>query len=144
MIKENQDKQRLSVDGLANSIQEMQRSTRITAFFKSILLKKLKGLKVGGLTIVDDRKSYTFGDLNPELHATVTVTSQEFYVFLGSGGTNGAAEAYTAGYWFADNLVNLVQVIIKNKETNYLKSLLEKYQQKYKNKKINFNISYQI
>jgi|TARA_B110000914_G_C15516648_1_gene473977 cyclopropane-fatty-acyl-phospholipid synthase len=117
MIKENQNKQRLSVDGLANNIQEMQRSTRMTAFFKSILLKKLKGLKVGGLTIVDGLKSHTFGELNPELHATVTVTSQEFYVFLGSGGTIGAAEAYTAGYWTADSPVNLVQVIIKNKKT---------------------------
>ena len=70
MIKENQDKQRLSVDGLANNIQEMQKSTRMTAFFKSILLKKLKGLKIGGLTIVDGPKSYAFGESSPKLHAT--------------------------------------------------------------------------
>ena len=29
---------------------------------------------------------------------------------------NGAAEAYTAGYWSSDDLVKLVQVIIKNKK----------------------------
>ncbi|MDB9976169.1 cyclopropane-fatty-acyl-phospholipid synthase family protein, partial [Candidatus Thioglobus sp.] len=46
-----------------------------------------------------------------------TVSSQEFYVFLGSGGTNGAAEAFTAGYWSADNLVQLIQLIIRNKKT---------------------------
>ena len=108
---------KLSVDGLAKNIQKMQRSTRLTAFFKRILLKKLKGLRAGGLTIVDGLQRHTFGDLDSELHATVTVLSQEFYVFLGSGGTNGAAEAYTAGYWSADNLVKLVQVIIKNKKT---------------------------
>ena len=109
---------KLSVDGLAKNIQKMQRSTRLTAFFKRILLKKLKGLRTGGLTIVDGLQRHTFGDLDSELHATVTVLSQEFYVFLGSGGTNGAAEAYTAGYWSADNLVKLVQVIIKNKKNN--------------------------
>ena len=108
---------KLSVDGLAKNIQKMQRSTRLTAFFKRILLKKLKGLRTGGLTIVDGLQRHTFGDLDSELHATVTVLSQEFYVFLGSGGTNGAAEAYTADYWSADNLVKLVQVIIKNKKT---------------------------
>ena len=36
-------------------------------------------------------------------------------MFLGSGGTNGAAEAYTAGYWSSNNLVGLIQLIIKNK-----------------------------
>ena len=88
-----------------------------TIFFKRSLLKKLKGLKTGGLTIIDGRSRLSFGDSDSELHSTVTVLSQEFYVFLGSGGTNGAAEAYTAGYWSADNLVKLVQVIIKNKKT---------------------------
>ena len=38
-------------------------------------------------------------------------------MFLGSGGTNGAAEAYTAGYWSSKNLVGLIQLIIKNKNT---------------------------
>ena len=38
-------------------------------------------------------------------------------LFLGSGGTLGAAEAYTAGYWYADKLVSLIQIIIKNKKT---------------------------
>ena len=117
MTQEIQTKDRLSVDGLANNIQEMQRSTRMTSFFKRILFKKLKGLKTGELTIVDGSKIHVFGIPNSELKATLTVSSQEFYVFLGSGGTNGAAEAFTAGYWSADNLVQLIQLIIKNKKT---------------------------
>ena len=36
---------------------------------------------------------------------------------MGSGGTNGAAEAFTAGYWGSNNLVKLIQLIIKNKKT---------------------------
>ena len=117
MTQEIQTKDRLSVDGLANNIQEMQRSTRMTSFFKRILFKKLKGLKTGELTIIDGSKIHIFGIPKSELKATLTVSSQEFYVFLGSGGTNGAAEAFTAGYWSADNLVELIQIIIRNKKT---------------------------
>ena len=117
MTQEIQTKDRLSVDGLANNIQEMQRSTRMTSFFKRILFKKLKGLKTGELTIIDGSEIHVFGILKSEFKATLTVLSQEFYVFLGSGGTNGAAEAFTAGYWSADNLVELIQIIIRNKKT---------------------------
>ena len=117
MTQEIKTKDRLSVDGLANNIQEMQRSTRMTSFFKRILFKKLKGLKTGELTIVDGSEIHVFGAPKSELKATLTVSSQEFYVFLGSGGTNGAAEAFTAGYWSADNLVQLIQLIIRNKKT---------------------------
>ncbi len=117
MTQETQTKDRLSVDGLANNIQEMQRSTRMTSFFKRILFKKLKGLKTGELTIIDGSEIHVFGIPKSELKATLTVSSQEFYVFLGSGGTNGAAEAFTAGYWSADNLVQLIQLIIRNKKT---------------------------
>lgn len=117
MTQEIQTKDRLSVDGLANNIQEIQRSTRMTSFFKRILFKKLKGLKTGELTIIDGSEIHVFGILKSEFKATLTVSSQEFYVFLGSGGTNGAAEAFTAGYWSADNLVELIQIIIRNKKT---------------------------
>ena len=117
MTQEIQTKDRLSVDGLANNIQEIQRSTRMTSFFKRTLFKKLKGLKTGELTIIDGSEIHVFGILKSEFKATLTVSSQEFYVFLGSGGTNGAAEAFTAGYWSADNLVELIQIIIRNKKT---------------------------
>ena len=108
---------KLSVERLASSIQHKGKSTTTTAFFKNILLKKLRGLRFGHLTIVDGPKTFIFGNKQSEFHAIITVTSQEFYVFIGSGGTLGAAEAYTAGYWFADDLVSLIQIIIKNKKT---------------------------
>jgi len=107
---------KLSVERLASSIQHKRKSTTTTAFFKNILLKKFGGLRFGRLTIVDGPKTFIFGNKHSEFHAIITVTSQEFYVFLGSGGTLGAAEAYTAGYWFADDLVSLIQIIIKNKK----------------------------
>ena len=116
MSKKKKIIKKLSVEGLASSIQHKENSTT-TAFFKSIFLKKLRGLRFGRLTIVDGSKKFSFGDKHSEFHATITVTSQEFYIFLGTAGTLGAAEAYTAGYWFADNLLSLIQIIIKNKKT---------------------------
>ncbi len=116
MTKEKQFKDKLSVDALANSIQEMQKSTRTTSFFKSILFRKLKSIKSGELTIIDGSRKHVFGNPDSEFKAELEVFSQEFYVFLGSGGTNGAAEAFTAGYWGSNNLVKLIQLIIKNKK----------------------------
>ena len=107
---------KFSVESLARDIRHKEKTTKTTAFFRSILLKKLKGIRFGRLIIVDGSSTFVYGDKDSEFQATITVTSQEFYVFLGSGGTLGAAEAYTAGYWFADNLVSLVQIIIKNKK----------------------------
>ena len=117
MTKERQAKARLSVDGLANSIKKMQKSTRMTSFFKVILFRKLKNISSGQLTIIDGKNRHVFGSSDSELSAEIEVYSQEFYVFLGSGGTNGAAEAYTAGHWSSKNLVGLIQLIIKNKNT---------------------------
>ena len=107
---------KFSVERLADDIQHKRKNTKTAAFFKSIMLKKLKEIKVGQLTIVDGSRTLVYGDKGSKLQATITVTSQEFYVFLGSGGALGAAEAYTAGYWLADNLVGLVQIMIKNKK----------------------------
>jgi len=117
MTKEKQTKDQISVDSLANSIQKMQKGTRMTSFFKSILFRKLKGIDNGELTIIDGAKKHIFGIAGSAFKAELEVYSQEFYVFLGSGGTNGAAEAYTAGYWSSKNLVTLIQLIIKNKNT---------------------------
>ena len=117
MTIENQNKDKLSVDSLANSIPKKQKGSRMASFFKSVLFRKLSGISSGELTIIDGNNKHTFGNSSSQLKAELEVFSQEFYVFLGSGGTNGAAEAYTAGYWGSNNLVGLIQLIIKNKDT---------------------------
>lgn len=111
------NKEKLSVDSLANNIQKIQKGTHMTSFFKRALFRKLKNIESGELIITDGSKKHIFGQPSDEISAELTVHSQEFYVFLGSGGTNGAAEAFTAGYWSSENLVGLIQLIIKNKST---------------------------
>ena len=49
------------------------------------------------------------------------VHSQEFYILIGSGGAMGLAEAYMLGYWSSEDVVNLLRIVIKNR--NVLLSL---------------------
>ena len=78
MSKEKKMTKKLSVEGLAGEIQHKGKSTATTAFFKSILLKKLRELRFGRITILDGPNTFSFGDNRSEFHATITVTSQEF------------------------------------------------------------------
>ena len=78
-------------------------------------MNKFKRLKYGSIKIIEGDEILSFGDSESDDKVTVTIHSNEFYVFLGSGGVNGVAEAYMAGYWAADNLVLLLQIVIKKK-----------------------------
>ena len=76
MTKEKQNKDKLSVDALANGIQKMQKSTRTTSFFKSILFRKLKSIKSGELTVIDGDNRHVFGCPNSKFKAELDVFSQ--------------------------------------------------------------------
>ena len=104
MTKDKQAKGGFSVELLANNIKKIQKSSLTSSFFKSILFRKLNNLSSGELTIIDGGNKHVFGSVGSETKAELEVYSQEFYVLLGSGGTNGAAEAYTAGYWSSKTL----------------------------------------
>jgi cyclopropane-fatty-acyl-phospholipid synthase len=106
---------RLQVNHLADDIKKLKKSTFLGGIYKKGALKKFKNLNSGCIYLIDGNQDFTFGDINSSDKVTVTVFSQEFYVFLGSAGVLGASEAYTAGYWKADNLVLLTQIILKNK-----------------------------
>ena len=83
MTKEKQNKDKLSVDSLANGIKKMQKSTHTTSFFKSILFRKLKSIKSGELTVIDGGNRHVFGSPDSKFKAELEVFSQEFYVFWG-------------------------------------------------------------
>ena len=106
---------KFSVNHLANNIQTKKSPSFLAKLFKNALLKKFKRLKLGQLILEDRDETYIFGDTNSNMIAKVKILSPEFYVFIGSGGEMGAAEAYIAGYWQSDNLVNAIQIIFKNK-----------------------------
>tara|TARA_B100000073_G_scaffold146533_1_gene120619 strand:- start:1844 stop:3103 length:1260 start_codon:yes stop_codon:yes gene_type:complete len=111
----------MRVNILADKVAKSKKKSTLSSFFKKVVIKKFNHLQYGQIKIHDNGVIHTFGDLKSENKVVVRIHSQEFYVFLGSGGVMGVAEAYMAGYWSADNLVGLLQLVLKNK--NILLSL---------------------
>ena len=104
----------IRVDHAANRINALKKPTLLSAVFKKIILKKFKNLQFGYIHLIDGDESYSYGDNSSEMKVEMEILSSEFYVFLGSGGLLGVTEAYTAGYWRADDIVILIRLIIKN------------------------------
>jgi len=106
----------MKVNQLADHAASSKKTTFLASIFKKGVMNKFKRLKYGSIKIIEGDEILSFGDSESDDKVTVTIHSNEFYVFLGSGGVNGVAEAYMAGYWAADNLVLLLQIVIKNKK----------------------------
>ena len=107
--------QNYQIKELADSVSSSKKSTLLSSVFKKALIKKFKNIEIGFIELIDKNDKYYFGKSSDKLKASITVNSQEFYVFLGSGGTLGVSESYMAGYWESDNLVALLQIVLKNR-----------------------------
>ena len=106
----------MKVNQLADYASSSKKTTFLASIFKKGVMNKFKHLQYGSIKIIEGDETLSFGDSESDDKVTVTIHSNEFYVFLGSGGINGVAEAYMAGYWTADNLVLLLQIVLKNKK----------------------------
>lgn len=85
---------------------------------KLVLDGHLKKLSRGSLTIIEGQERHVFGQDScaDEFTATITVNSPRFYGDLAFGGSIGAGEAWMQGYWDCDNLVNLVRLMVRNRQ----------------------------
>ena len=106
----------MKVNQLADQVPSSKNSSFLSSIFKKGVMNKFKHLRYGSIEILEGDERFSFGDSESDDKVTVTIHSNEFYVFLGSGGVTGVAEAYMAGYWTADNLVLLLQIVLKNKK----------------------------
>ncbi len=106
---------KIRVDVAANKLKASKNKNYLSSTFKSLILKRFRQIQYGHIELVDDNKVYSFGNPDSESTVKVEVLSQDFYVLLGSGGIMGAAEAYTAGCWKADDLVALLRTVFRNK-----------------------------
>jgi cyclopropane-fatty-acyl-phospholipid synthase len=117
----------LPVDTLTKPLKAKSRARWVAQFAKSQVLKRLAGLKVGYLLIVDGNQCHAFGDAaNAPVEATITVHDPRFYGEIAFGGSIGAGEAYMLGYWHADSLTNVVRLMALNQSV--LESLEGGYQ----------------
>ncbi|MCG8435560.1 MAG: cyclopropane-fatty-acyl-phospholipid synthase family protein [Gammaproteobacteria bacterium] len=98
---------------------EILKSASFTdSLIRDKVLHKLRGLRYGRLTIIDSNGTEFFGDLSTEqdLCAKIIVHDFAFYRAAAFGGSVGAAEAYVAGFWTTDNLVDVVRILVRNRD----------------------------
>lgn len=82
------------------------------------LIRQLHQLEKGQLVLVHEGKEQAFGDSRPGAgpSARLEVLDRRFFSDVAFGGSIGAAEAYMAGYWVCDDLVALMQILLRNRE----------------------------
>ena len=82
------------------------------------LLHRLERLQHGRLRLSDAAGSHEFGDAaaaaRPPIH--IEVLDPAFYRTLATHGSVGAGEAYMDGQWRCDDLVGLVQLLVRNRD----------------------------
>lgn len=88
----------------------------INRLARSLVLKPLSFITQGHLTLLDNKRRYSFGDPVASLQATVRVHSPEFFRRIAFGGTIGAGEAYMDGLWDCDDLPALVRIMVRSQE----------------------------
>ena len=84
---------------------------------RTMLLTRLKKLHTGRLVIADPLGISSFGSIDAGGPlASIRITNPAFYVRLAFGGSLGAAESYMDGDWAADDLVEVIRLLVLNQE----------------------------
>jgi cyclopropane-fatty-acyl-phospholipid synthase len=90
---------------------------RLDGLARKLLLKQLRQLETGSLTLVDGEETLRFGgDTATGAQATIRVIDPRFYSEIAFGGSIGGGEAYIHGYWQCDDLVALVRLLLQNRQ----------------------------
>ncbi len=89
---------------------------RIDRIARRTILKLLKKLAHGQLTLVEGGQRHHFGKMSDlsSLQAVITVRHPQLYTRIFFGGSIGAAEAYMDGLWSADDLTTVMRILALN------------------------------
>ena len=91
----------------------------VDRFLRQQLLSQLARLRHGRLSLVDDGEQLEFGEpaaSHPDLQIRMEILDPAFYRAIATNGSVGAGEAYMDGLWRCDNLVGLVQLLVRNRD----------------------------
>ena len=81
---------------------------------KKIVLKVLKKIKVGTITLRDFDRTHVFENSGPGECVTITIKNPQVYKKILSEGSVGAGRGYIDGDWDTDDLTKLISLFIKN------------------------------
>lgn len=100
---------------LTKPLKLKSRAHWVATLAKAQVLRRLKQLKYGQLTLLDGDEKYVFGSAtHGGLRASLTVLDARFYGEIAFGGSIGAGEAYMLGYWQAESLTDVVRLMVLN------------------------------
>lgn len=88
-------------------------------FLRRQLLGRMRGLRHGRLMLHDACGSVEFGDpanVQTDLQIRLQVKDPAFYRAVARRGSVGAGESYMDGQWSCDNLVGLIQLLVRNRD----------------------------
>jgi cyclopropane-fatty-acyl-phospholipid synthase len=90
----------------------------IDRFLRQRLLSRLGELRHGRLVLRDACGTVELGDpssAHPDLQIQLQVLDPEFYRAVARNGSVGAGESYMDGQWRCDDLVSLIQLLLRNR-----------------------------
>jgi cyclopropane-fatty-acyl-phospholipid synthase len=105
--------------GLGGAPAAARAATALDRFLRARLFERLASLAHGRLVIEDPLGSTQFGASGPDLPdlcVRLRVLDPAFYGAIAGNGSVGAGEAYGDGLWSCDNLVGLVQLLVRNRQ----------------------------
>ncbi|MEO9214342.1 MAG: cyclopropane-fatty-acyl-phospholipid synthase family protein [Rhodanobacter sp.] len=95
---------------------ESPRTGAFDRFLRQQLLGQLSQLRHGRFLLTDDGEQLAFGDAAAELQIHMEILDPAFYRAVATHGSVGAGEAFMDGLWRCDNLVGLVQLLVRNRD----------------------------
>ncbi|QOW22292.1 SAM-dependent methyltransferase [Novilysobacter avium] len=104
---------------IADAIPRPSRAGALDGMLRAQLLRRLDGLQHGQLMLVEDGVEQVFGKAavgQGALVARVEVIDSAFYRAVAANGSVGAGEAWMDGLWRSDDLVALIQLLVRNRD----------------------------
>lgn len=98
---------------------EQRAPGRVDRFLRRQLFDQLAQLKHGRVVLDDAEGRFEFGDAeasHPELLIHLQVRDPAFYRAVATHGSVGAGESYMDGQWQCDDLVGLIQLLVRNRD----------------------------
>lgn len=97
--------------------QNLSEQSLVNKFLKSQLLKKMDLLEDGTLTLHERGESRVLGlDKTSAQFGSLHIINDAFYTKTALGGSVGAAESYMDGDWHSEQLVDVMRLLIRNRD----------------------------
>lgn len=90
----------------------------LTAFARWLVHRSLSGIETDRIVVREGRNRWVFGDLTDGARSVgeIRVHDPRAYRDVAFGGTIGSGEAYMKGYWSADDLTEVVRILLRNRD----------------------------